>query len=548
MKAYICIFSISLLVLIASSFYYPQQQAVRLDRVAVMLRSGDSFQLNASQGGDNNDFIWESSNPEVAIVSDRGYVTAISKGDAIITVTTKTRKEKASCHITVDHAIQNPVLPPSWGLYIADPEPKIFNDRVYVYGSKDVANGILPSGTSWCSDEYHVLCSEDMQNWSDMGVSFHLDWIPERHKDPKYKRLWAPDVLKHPSTGKYYQFSCFNHTRNEIIMVSESSNPEGPFLNSRPLMIDGKDSIIAIDPGVLVDDDGKAYITWPFKMGQLDPDDYSKVMGNTIVDVSQWMPRDNPPFEGPSLRKRGETYYYIYIQNEGPMKNPDGSRNASPTRMAYMTSTNPLGPYTYKGLIIENSGFPNVINIHGSIVEFKNEWYLFYHMPVIDKRLTRAMYIDRISFNEEGDIIQIEPTSSGVKGFFEAGDQIAAAGAVIYGGDKTPEYVRKEDESPVLAFTHKGSYAGYKYIDMKNRRSGEVVLSVKTFASGGILDIKVDNPSGEPFARLNIPNTKGIWKQVSSEVMTPVSGKHTFYLMVSQLPPEGKIEVEWIQF
>lgn len=533
----------------AAACQYPEN--LEMDRIALMLGSGGSTRLMAfnAESGRPVKVSWESNDPAVATVEADGRVTARSAGEAMVTASHPGTGAGASCRVSVDVLPQNPVLPPSWELYIPDPEPKVYDGKVYVYGSRDVDKGIMPSGVSWCSDRYHVIYSGDMIHWNDAGVSFHLDWIPDGYKTPETTRLWAPDVLKHPENGKYYLYSCFNQKEGGNIMVSVSDVPEGPFLDPVPLMIDGREPIDRIDPAVLVDNDGRAYVTWPFRMGQLDPEDFASVLGGTIVDVSRWMPADNPPFEGPSLRKRGDTYYYIYIQNDGPTELPDGTQHWSPTRMAYMTARDPLGPYEYRGLIINTTGYPNVINVHGSILEFEEEWYVFYHLPVIDKRLTRVMCIDRLSFRPDGSIIEVLPSSSGIRGAFRAGDRIQASGAVIWpGGEMNPVYVSREGDYPKLIFSEAGSYAGYRYVDLTGLDSGSVTMELKTIAKGGTLELRIKAPDGPLLTKLEPPETGGEWKEVRGEVTPAPPGGQTLYLILKDQPETGSVEIGWFSF
>lgn len=438
---------------------------------------------------------------------------------------------------------QNPALPQEWKLFIADPEPKVFNGRVYVYGSKD--DGVEKG---WCSDRYHVISSSDLVNWKDHGESFRLTDVPSVYMDSSYRRLWAPDLIKHPSNGKYYMFFCFNHTRprREKIMVAEADKPEGPFTNARPVTIDGQ-PIVAIDPGVMVDDDGKAYITWPFKMAQLDPHDYGKIISNTLVNVEQWMPLDNTPFEGPSLRKRGDTYYYIYIQNNGMRYLPDSTTFVQPSKMAYLTSKGPLGPYQYGGLIIENTNYPNAVNIHGSLVEFNKQWYVFYHLPVADKRVTRRTSIEPIQFDSAGRIKPVLISSSGAKGSFLAGDTIYAAGAIAFSNWKDVHYKTSGDGKANLEFTADSAFAGFRYVTFRKGKPGILNVSVSSQAAGAQLELRVDKPDGPLLGSISIPNTNGKLQQLRTAINVKAEEKRTVFVVVKS--QSGKpVFFEWMMF
>jgi arabinoxylan arabinofuranohydrolase len=441
---------------------------------------------------------------------------------------------------------QNPVFPSKSQLFIADPEPKVFDGKLYVYGSLDEKKASV-----WCSKRYHVVYTEDLIHWTDAGVSFHIDSIPEKYRNASQTTLWAPDLIRNPRDGKYYLFLCtdgIKGTENRIF-VAVSDKPEGPFKNAVPLLIDGKIPIgNSADPGVMIDDDGKAYVTWPFKIAQLDPQDYSKVIGHTIVDVKQWMPSDYRPFEGPSLRKMGNMYYYIYIQNNNSKTSMRKAGMDQPSRMAYMTSKNPLGPYAYRGLIVNTTNYPNSINVHGSFVNFKNKWYLFYHLPIIDKRITRTMCIDELKFNADGSINCVNITSSGAKGPFLSGDIILAGSAVIWPDkEKRPEFKSRENEEPVIIFNAINEWVGYRHLKLKNTKNIEIQGSFQTKGNKGTIEIRLNSPDGPKLASFNVPDTGGQWQTITTNILGKHNGIYTFYVMMVNNEKGGHIEFEWIQ-
>ena len=383
---------------------------IRLDKAAFMIDSGDKMKIRLAEapaGGVQ----WTSSDEKVATVSRSGVVTGVSKGDAVITASAA--GSKAECIVSVGYEGQNPILPPTWGLFIADGEPHVFDGRMYIFGSRDVTNGFLPNGErDFCSTDYHVIYSDDLIHWTDAGVSISIDSIPAEIRG-NTRRLWAPDVFKSPTEkDKYYLLFCGN---GQPVYIAEGTSPTGPFGNVRLVTLNGE-PIPQIDPGVLVDDDGKVYLASPkFFICRLDPSDYSRVMPETCRDVTQYMPVGDEPFEGPSLRKRNGIYYYIYIQNKGNIER-DG---AVPTLMGYMTAENPLGPYTYRGVIVTNYDYPASGNIHGSIEPFDGQWYVSYHMPVSELGLTRAACLDRIEFDDDGTIRRADFVRR--KGLFRTG-------------------------------------------------------------------------------------------------------------------------------
>jgi trimeric autotransporter adhesin len=72
------------------------------------LETGNQFTLEAAitpENAANKTVIWSSSNTEVATVSESGKVTAVSPGDAIITVTTEDGGYTAVCNVKVNSII-----------------------------------------------------------------------------------------------------------------------------------------------------------------------------------------------------------------------------------------------------------------------------------------------------------------------------------------------------------------------------------------------------------------------------------------------------------
>ena len=284
-----------------------------LDRVATMLDAGDRVQIQVC-GSMPRSLEWTSTDGKVAQVDGQGEILAQANGDTWIVASDPRTGAKDSCLVTVGYEAQNPILPPSWGLYIADGEPHVFDGRMYLFGSRDNYDGLGSDGrVEWCSDNYHVIWSDDLLHWTDAGEALNLKDIPEEVKGDGI-RLWAPDVFRDPRTGKYHMAACTNNAKAFLL---DADRPEGPYTNARTITLNGQE-LGHIDPGILVDDDGKVYLALPrFIVAQLDPDDYSRILPETVRDMTPFMPTDNEPFEGPSLRKRGDTYYYIYIQNTG---------------------------------------------------------------------------------------------------------------------------------------------------------------------------------------------------------------------------------------
>ena len=150
----------------------------------------------------------------------------------------------------------NPYLPNYE--YIPDGEPRVFGDRLYVYGSHDSFGAPF-----FCENDY-VLWStplDDLSAWTFHGTIFRKDQDPLNKEE--LNPLFAPDVVE-GKDGRYYLCYCPCNTRS--IGVAVADVPEGPFhfLNhvkdkNGEFLGQRKNDPYPFDPAVLVDED-RAYL------------------------------------------------------------------------------------------------------------------------------------------------------------------------------------------------------------------------------------------------------------------------------------------------
>lgn len=351
---------------------------------------------------------------------------------------------------------RNPVLPSD--ICIPDGEAHVFGDKLYLYGSCDIGE------REYCSEVYHVVSTEDMLTWTVGDKSFdgkNVEWADKKFKKQYYIKdmglknptpfyakmlkdmyipykfipeplrpnminfglfaqncnlLFAPDCCE--KNGKYYLYFCMADY-SEGVAVSDS--PYGPFENPIRLPIGG------IDPAIFIDDDGSAYYYWgQFRANavKLNDDmvsfDKKNIVENVVTEEEHGF------HEGSSMRKRGDTYYYVY---------PCIYRHERPTCLAYATSKSPLGPFEYQGIIVDNAKCdPQSWNIHGSIEEFNGQWYVFYHRCSKNKKMNRRLCVEKIYFNEDGAIDEVKMTSQGAGEPFAVGEVIEGWRACEVGG------------------------------------------------------------------------------------------------------------------
>ncbi len=291
----------------------------------------------------------------------------------------------------------NPFLP--FSTYIPDGEPKVFGDRVYLYGSYDIF------GEGYCSREYHVVSAPvcDLTRWTDHGVSFRSEDVPWSDEF-----LYAPDALY--LNGTYYLFFCMSDGSEG---VAESTSPTGPFANARRIKLAGE-PIYGIDPSIL-EDNGHIYYTWGqfrLHMAELDTDMCTLKPETLHDDVITNADGCEGFHEGSSLRKLGEHYCLVYASEYTDAYPNHGGR---PTKLDYAISASPYGPYERRGTVIDNEGCdPASWNNHGSVIEIGGRWYVFYHASSNNTAFSRRARAERLTVDvARGIIYQARPTTNG---------------------------------------------------------------------------------------------------------------------------------------
>ena len=444
----------------------------------------------------------------------------------------------------------NPYLP-SWE-YIPDGEPYVFNNRVYVYGSHD-----LYQGETFCLGDYVCWSApvDDLGNWHYEGVSY------PKLADPLNERgnmcLYAPDVTVGPD-GKYYLYYVLDKVC--VVSVAVSDTPAGPFkflgyvhYEDGTRLGEKEGDEPQFDPGVLTEGD-ETYLFTGF-CGQGDASRHGAML--TVLDKDMLTIKRAPEFvapgnvyskgtayeghaffEAPSIRKHDDTYYFIYsseVMHE----------------LCYATSKNPLGPYEYGGVIVSNcdlhiDSYKKAdeatcygANNHGSIVQIGDDWYIFYHRHTNGTWFSRQGCAEKIHFEADGSIKQVEITSCGLNNgplsdigeypsyiacniFTEEHKIYVEPGAprvVQEGGDNT------QNDGYIKDIVN-GTTIGYKYFDMKEATG----LRIKTRAYyNGSFEVKT-SIDGEVLGRIDGIGSN-IWETFECKFDKKVTGVNALYLV-----------------
>lgn len=419
----------------------------------------------------------------------------------------------------------NPYLP-FWE-YIPDGEPRVFGDRIYVYGSHDNAGSV-----KFC--DYVLKCwsapLNNLNDWVCHGDIFRTretfdcpsdtDWTNESNY------LYAPDVVE--KDGKYYLYA---YIINSIGCVAVSDRPEGPFKLLSKYKYTIPDEICCngwfIDPGVLVDDDGRTYIYCGYErsfMAEINSENMYEVLDGTCIEhiipiekTEDFPDEDGLFFEACSPRKVGDTYYLIYSPKQG-------------SRLAYATSDKPTGPFRYRGYIVDNGADYPGGNDHGSIVQINGQWYIFYHRMTNGTIMSRRGCAEKITILPDGTIPTVEMTSLGFEDSLDPYKITPAEIAcVLKGGAVVTE---KSVFERVLTNVTEGCVIGYKYFDFGDDFGSKTMeLSVNTAGTGcdSILHVLIDGENGEEIGHIRIGRNGG----VVTERVKAVAGRHSLFFKVS---------------
>ncbi len=424
---------------------------------------------------------------------------------------------------------QNPIVRDQFS---ADPTARVFGNKVYVYPSHDILANESRGRMGWfCMEDYHVFSSENLTDWTDHGVIVTQNKVPWVRPDSY--AMWAPDCIYR--NGKYYFYfpaapkDTLTYGRGFTIGVAVADKPEGPF-TPEPNPIKG---IRGIDPNVFIDKDGQAYIYW--SQGNIYG---AKLKENMLeLDSEVFTLKELPTKglkEGPFMMEKDGRYYLTYPHVENKIE-----------RLEYAMGDNPLGPFKIVGAIMDESPTGCWTN-HHSIIQFKNQWYLFYHdrdySPNFDK--ARSIRADSLFFEPDGTIRKVVPTFRGI-GVTNATARIqmdryslkSAEGASIDFLDTTNRF-----DGWKLIMDKPGAWVQYNTVSFE--KSYKALTMRVSSKSGGTVVVRTKDANGPVLAELNV-KAGTAWGTSSFIIKNTPKGIQN---LVVQLKGAGDAEVDWISF
>lgn len=417
---------------------------------------------------------------------------------------------------------QNPIIRDQ---FTADPTARVFEGKVYLYPSHDIISPVEPERKWFSMADYHVFSSEDLVNWTDHGMILSQENVP--WGNPEGYSMWAPDCVY--KNGKYYFYfpNAPKEGRGFAIGVAVADKPYGPFTpEQKPI-----EGVGGIDPCVLIASDGTAYLYWS-GMGLRG----AKLADNMLeLDGESVRLDENLPAgfkEGPFIFERNGKFYltYPWVQDRTET-------------LAYAMSDKPLGPYEFKGIIMAQSPSACWTN-HHSLVEYKGEWYLFYHhndySPQFDKN--RSVRIDKVIFNEDGTIQPVTPTLRGV-GVSPARSiiQLDRYSFLSQGGTYI-DFLNVENpfEGWFVNLPRPETWVEYEDIDFGSASPKTVKMRVRSEKGARVAFSAAEN---QYFAHMDIP-ASAAWTEVSAPMESELTGLNYVRAVVES----GDVQIDWMTF
>ena len=430
----------------------------------------------------------------------------------------------AALAIAMNSTAQNPFVQ-TW--CTSDPAPMVHNGRMYVYTGHDEDNADF-----FWMQEWRVYSTDDMVNWLDHGSPLALEsfsWADDR--------AWASQCVERD--GKFYWYICAHSkiSKGMAIGVAVSDTPTGPFRDAigKPLFENG--SWDHIDPTVLIDDDGQAWLMWGnpqcyyLKLNR-DMISYSGELG--LLDMTE------EAFGGPimSKREKGKKYKDSYV--EGPwLTKRNGTyqllyaAGGVPEHIAYSTASSPTGPWKYAGEIMPLSDTKSFTN-HCGVADYKGHSYFFYHTGKLPNGggFGRSVAVEEFKYNADGSFPTILPTDEGVKpiGKFDPYRKVEAETMAFSKGVKTEQ---NDQVGVYVTDIHNGDYIKLQNVHFCNKIPRTFTARVASGLRGGQIEIRIDSIGGKLLGTVNVPGTGGWeqWQTITTDLTAIASGHHDMYFV-----------------
>jgi arabinoxylan arabinofuranohydrolase len=426
--------------------------------------------------------------------------------------------------------------------YAADPTAIEWNGRLYVYCSNDEEN---TENSGYIMDSIACFSTDDLKNWTDHGVVFDADELSSWYSGT----AWAPCIVQ--NHGQLYLY--FGDAYWGISVVT-STSPTGPFTapkndlvvkrESIPGGTPGANSTWLFDPGVFVDDDGTPHLYFgggganQCRYIELNPNMYDSVGSAVTIPFSDF-------FEASHIHKYNGIYYLSYADNY---------EDSTPSsQIAYMTSSDPAGPFMYQGVALGQPPYNYGNNNHHTFFTYQGQWYCVYHnryQATVDGVSTtehRNICLDQMYYNPDGTIQPIIHTQDGLPQLKNLDPFTRVEGETLNAQSGLRTGVCSEGGMNVTSIDN-GDWIRVRGVDF-GAGAGSFLARVASTNTGGSIELRLDSLTGTLVGTCVVPNTGGAqtWTTAICAV-NGASGVHDLYLIFEGSAGSDLFNVNWWQF
>lgn len=451
----------------------------------------------------------------------------------------------------------NPIMTQRFG---ADPYAMVYGDRVYFYMTADAfeydASGEIKENSYSQIRSINVVSTDDMVNFTDHGS------IQVAGKDGAAKwagNSWAPAAAWKNIDGQDKFFLYFANSGGGIGVLTADS-PTGPFTDPLGKELVSRntpncaDVLWLFDPAVLVDDDGRAYLYFGGGVPQdriSDPGTGRCVeLGEDMISLACDPVAIDVPylFEDSGIHKYNDKYYYSYCSNWQVDQAGTDKYGFVNAEIVTLVSDNPMGPFTFNEVILENPGKYCGLygNNHHCVFSFQGRWYMTYHSRVLEKAMKiekgyRITNIDEFTMGEDGTIGKIRQTMTGreqlkkVNPFLETS---AVNVALMSAGLDTVSISDSDKNTMVLTSVEDGCYTEIQGVDFTKTSPKTVSVTVRKTAETDkpcAVEVRIDNLFKEVLGHIDLSKAGEAdadgFVTVTAELDTEVTDVHDLFFV-----------------
>lgn len=449
----------------------------------------------------------------------------------------------------------------------ADPYALVYQDRVYLYMTHDVLvyddEGNVRDNHYGSIRHLSVISSSDLANWTDHG---EIAVAGSQGAAAWASQSWAPAAVHKVIEGRDQFFLYFANNATSIGVLT-SDSPLGPWVDpiGKPLLTrdtPGVESVVWLfDPAVLVDEDGQGYIYFGggVPKGQHEQprtarvmrlgEDMTSVIGEAAVIDAPYM------FEDSGIHKYRDVYYYTYCTNFLGQERPEGSPGAG--EIAYMTSSSPMGPWTYEGTILRNPAhfFGIGGNNHHAIFQFQNQWYIAYHAQTLSKAMGvergyRSTHLNQIFFDDNGKLQDVQADYTGVPQLqaYDPYQQVRAVTFAWSAGVRTRPLAGEPGYQLALTNIQAGHWIALSQVDCGADETATFTAAVSNISADCRIELRLDHVEGELAGVLALkPLDQGTEWSTYSTLLSGIQGVHDLYLVFQGESDTSLLDIKYWQ-